>query len=315
MPIRVAATSFGRRLCVIAAPVVALACSIAFACAGEVLKISHQSVERTAVLHRPAAATDPRPLVVALHGLGGSGENFRGYARLDTAADREGFVVVYPDAIDGAWSYGRPIVRPMPVVNGETIDDVGFIRLLIDDLVGRKIADPARVYVTGISRGGLMAFTLACALSDRIAAAAPLITGMTDLQRDDCRPARPVPLLVIAGTADRMQAFGGGQAPNGRLLSVPESIDFWRLRYGCTDRDVRRLPHRDESDRTQVVLLQWRGCQAGFDLRLYRVEGGGHQLPSLAAAANPMSEEKFGLRNRDIETAEEVWAFFKSLAR
>jgi polyhydroxybutyrate depolymerase len=282
--------------------------------AAEIVKLAHQGVERTAVLHQPARGpSGPLPLVIALHGLGGTGESFRGYARLDAAADRDGFVVAYPDAIEGSWSYGRPIVRPMPVINGETVDDIGFIRLLIDDLVSRGIADPARVYVTGISRGGLMAFTLACALADRIAAAAPLITGMTDHQREDCRRSRPVPIMVIAGTADQTQSFGGAQLANGRLLSVPETIDFWRLRYGCTGRDVRRLPHRHQADRTQVMVLQWRGCQV--DLRLYRIEGGGHQLPSLAATNNPMSEEKFGRRNRDIETADEVWAFFKDLAR
>jgi polyhydroxybutyrate depolymerase len=307
--------SVARRCCAVAFPAAVLAFGLVAARADEELKLTHQGIERTAILHLGAGAIAPRPLVIALHGLGGTGKNFQGYARLDAAADREGFVVVYPDAIERSWSYGRPIVRPMPVINGETVDDVGFIGLLIDDLVNRKIADPARVYVTGISRGGLMAFTLACALADRIAAAAPLITGMTDLQREDCRPSRPVPIMVIAGTADQMQSFGGAQLANGRLLSIPETIDFWRLRYGCSGRDVRRLPHRDEADRTQVMLLEWRGCQSGSKLRLYRVEGGGHQLPSLIGTANPMSEEKFGLRNRDIETAEEVWAFFKDLAR
>jgi polyhydroxybutyrate depolymerase len=284
--------------------------------AAEIVKLAHQGVERTAVLYRPASGSSgPLPVVIALHGLGGTGENFRGYARLDAAAAREGFVAVYPDAIERSWSYGRPIVRPMPVINGKTVNDVGFIGLLIDDLVSRKIADPTRIYVTGISCGGLMAFTLACTLADRLAAAAPLITGMSDLQREDCHPSQPVPIMVIAGTADQIQSFGGAQLANGRLLSVPETMDFWRLRYGCTGRDVRRLPHRDEADRTQVVRVEWRGCQSGFKLRLYRVEGGGHQLPSLAGAGNPMSEEKFGLRNRDIETADEVWAFFKDLAR
>jgi polyhydroxybutyrate depolymerase len=72
----------------------------------------------------------------------------------------------------------------MPTLAGEPVDDTGFIRVLIDALVGKRIADPARIYVAGASRGGLMA--IACALADRIAATAPLITGMTEWQRDDC---------------------------------------------------------------------------------------------------------------------------------
>ena len=302
------------RLCAVG--LVALVLGSSPCAAAEPLKFTHQGIERTAVLHRPEAAqSGPLPLVIALHGLGGTGENFRGYAQFDVTANREGFNTVYPDAVEKSWSYGRPINQPMPTVGGETVDDVGFIRLLIDDLVSRKIADPARVYVTGISRGGLMAFTLACALAERITAAAPLITGMTDHQRDDCQPARPVPIMVIAGTSDRLQSFGGWQGPNGRLLSVPETMDFWRSLHGCTRRDGRRLPHRNPDDRTQVMLVEWSGCRTEINPRLYRVEGGGHQIPSINGTNNPMSEEKFGLRNRDIETADEVWTFFKNFPR
>lgn len=308
---------FDRRYC----SCLCIAAAIAVLSAGgpthsaETLKLQHQGVERTAVLYRPAGLAEaPRPLVIALHGLGGIGENFRSFAGFDDAAVREGFVAVYPDAVKHAWSYGRPINQPMPKVESETVDDVGFIRLLIDDLVGRKIADPKRIYVTGLSRGGLMTFTLACALADRIAAAASLISGMTEFQRDDCRPSRPVPMMVLAGTSDRMQAFGGAQGLRGRLLSVAETMDFWRSLHGCTRRSPRALPHRDASDKTQVTVVEWSDCRTGANPRLYRIEGGGHQIPSIKAGGNPMSEEKFGPRNHDIETAEEVWAFFKSFS-
>jgi polyhydroxybutyrate depolymerase len=283
--------------------------------AEDILKLTHQGVERTAVLHQPAGATGPRPLIIALHGLGGTGASFQSYLQLDALGDRDGFITAYPDAVAKAWSYGRPINQPMPAIGGEAVDDVGFIRALIDDLVGRKLADPARIYVTGSSRGGLMAFTLACALADRIAGAAPLITGMTDHQREDCRSARPVPIMVIAGTADDRQPFGGSQGPNGRLLSVPDTMNFWRTQHGCTKREGRRLPHRDPEDPTQVVLVEWSNCASGAPPRLYRIEGGGHQTPSLTGANNPMSEQRFGLRNRDIETSKEVWAFFKNISR
>jgi polyhydroxybutyrate depolymerase len=283
--------------------------------ASEILTLTHQGIERTAVMHRPAATVGrPVPMVLALHGLGGTGESFRSYARLDAAAERAGFVVVYPDAVAEAWSYGRPINQPMPTVGSDTVDDVGFIRLLIDDLVSRRIADPARIYVTGISRGGLMAYTLACALADRIAGAAPLITGMSEYQREDCRPTRPVPIMVVAGTSDREQAFDGGQGRQGRLLSVPETMNFWRSLHGCTQRDSRVLPHRDPADPTRVVVVEWSGCRSEASPRLYRVERGGHQLPSFRPSGSPMSEERFGPRNRDFETADEVWAFFESFS-
>jgi polyhydroxybutyrate depolymerase len=297
----------------------AIAWMVAFGvCAGgeELLKFSHQGVERTAVLHHPATTQgSPHPLVIALHGLSDTGEKFRGWAGLDVVADREGLIADYPSALEGRWSYGRPIADPMPVVGATTVDDLGFIRLLIDDLVIRKLADPARIYVAGTSRGGLMAYTVACALADQIAAAAPLITGMTDYQREDCSPARPVPIMVIAGTNDPVQAYDGWLLANGRLLSVPETMELWRPLHGCTKQDGKLLPHRDNGDRTRVVLIEWSNCRSGAHLRLYRVNDGGHQIPSLTGTNNPMSEQRFGFRNRDIEMAEEVWAFFKSYSR
>jgi polyhydroxybutyrate depolymerase len=280
--------------------------------ANEVLTIVHQGAARTAVMHRPKGVNEPRPLVVALHGLSGTGASMRPWSGFDAVADREKFTVVYPDAVEKSWSYGRPINLPMPTIGGETVDDVGFIRLLIGELVARKVADPDRIYIAGVSRGGLMAYTLACALADRIAAAAPLIHGMTEYQREDCRPVRPVPILVLAGTRD--SAFGN-QGRTGRLLSISETMGFWRTLHGCTRRTPVALPHRDETDATRVEVVTWTGCASGKQIVLYRVIGGGHQLPSLVQHPSPLSVEKFGRRNRDFETAEAVWAFFKGDGR
>jgi polyhydroxybutyrate depolymerase len=284
-------------------------------CAAEGLTLTHQGTARTAVLHRGAGAAGPRPLVIALHGQGGTGEDFRGWAKLDTVADREGFIVAYPDAVDGRWSYGRPIIQPMPTIGSQTVDDAGFLRRLIEDLVARKLADPQRVYVFGVSRGGLMAFTAACVLDDLIAAAAPVLTGMTEHQREDCRPARGVPLVVIAGTDDTAQMYDGWLHPSGRLLSVAETLEFWRTRHGCAAQEAGFLPHRDRADRTGVMLVEWTGCAGERPLRFYRVQGGGHQMPSTTARATPLIEQKFGRRNADFETAEEVWRFFKRFTR
>jgi polyhydroxybutyrate depolymerase len=282
--------------------------------ADEVLKIEHQGIERQALLHQPPAiASGPAPLVIALQGLTQTTDSLKEWLQLDAVADREGFRVLYPDAIQHSWSYGRPINQPMPKAGAETADDVGFISRLIDDLVARKLADPARIYVTGISRGALMTYTLACALADRIAAAAALSSSMTEFQRDDCHPARPVPMMVVAGTADPAQSFGGAQGQQGRLLSVPDTMNFWRELHGCAGRGVRALPHRDPADTTRVALVEWSGCHDGRVL-LYRVDGGGHKPPSLAPGTAE-SVARFGARNRDFETADEVWAFFAAVAR
>jgi polyhydroxybutyrate depolymerase len=282
--------------------------------ADEVIKIQHQGIERQAVLHQPASLrAAPVPLVIALHGQGQPIDDVRSELGLDAVAERAGFRAVYPQAVPGFWSYGRPINQPMPKAREETVDDAGFVGRLIDALVQRELADPARIYVTGVSRGALMTYTLACALAGRIAAAAALSSGMTEFQREDCHPSRLLPIMVVAGTADPVQAFGGGNGLQGRLLSVPDTMNFWRLLHGCTGRTARALPHRDAADTTQVTLVEWSGCHDGAVL-LYRVAGGGHQPPSLAPG-NAEAATHFGPRNRDIETADEIWKFFTDASR
>ena len=273
------------------------------------LSYKHQRVERIALLHRPVSLGDnPAPLVIALHGLGQGINSLRDWLRLDDVAEHVGFIVVYPQAIDLSWSYGKPLARPMPVVHGETVDDIGFIRKIIDDLVARRLADPSRIYVTGMSRGGLMTFTLACALADRIAAAAPLITGMTDHQRDECHPARALPIMSVAGTDDHAERYDGDTTPNGRLLSVPETMEFWRNVDGCGDETAHQMPHLHNTDPTEINMIEWQGCGSDTALKLYRVHHGGHQLPSFADSTKDI-DAHFGLRNHDMDTAEAVWAF------
>jgi polyhydroxybutyrate depolymerase len=184
--------------------------------------------------------------------------------------------------------------------------------LLIDDLTSKKIADPARIYVTGPSRGGLLTFTMACVFSDRIAAVAPMITGMTDHQKEDCHPTRPMPIVLIAGTNDNTQAYDGWIFAAGRLMSIAETIEYWRVLAECTGQEGGTfLPHLNPNDRTRVAIINWTGCQKDTEVRFYKVVGGGHQIPSLVGMANPMGEQKFGLRNHDIESAEVIWSFVK----
>src|ERR1700693_3732444 len=186
------------RAAAVSSAVVLMIASASAARADEVLRFPYQGIERQAALHQPTTlGAGPSPLVVALHGLGQTADGLRGELRLDATADREHFRVLYPDAVDKQWSYGRPINQPMPKAGAEIVDDAGFIRALIDQLTRRKLADPARIYVVGVSRGALMAYTLACALDDRIAAVAPLLASMTEFQRADCHPKRALPIMVM----------------------------------------------------------------------------------------------------------------------
>lgn len=275
--------------------------------------ITHQGIERKYELFLPetAGASGPRPLVIGLHGHKQSLERVKQSLGFQPVARREGFAIAYPEAVDLRWSYGRPIIKPMPSVGGTPVDDVGLIGKMIFRLVDEGVVDPARIYAAGLSRGGLMTFTLACDAPERFAAVAPMITGMTDPQLQDCRPARIVPMLVLAGTADLVQRYDGWLFPGGRQASVPETIEFWRKQHGCTGQHARPLPDIVRDDLSAIGVVRWTGCSREGSLVYYRVFGGGHRLPSLAPRRKSGLPGRYGWRNRDIETAEEVWKFFR----
>lgn len=287
----------------------ALLAAPAAAAPDPVVTLQHQGIARQAILHRPPGNRTPRPLVIALHGLNQPAAELQAALGLDAVADREGFVTAYPAAVIGRWSYTaeRPVVLPG---GGGLLDDAGFLAALVDRLVAEQVADPAAVFVTGQSRGGLLAWTLACEAAGRYAAIAPLITGMTGRQLADCAPARPVPLLLVAGTSDRVQPYDGWLYAGYRLVSVPETLEFWRRQHGCTGQSARALPHRLAADPTRVTIVDWSGCSPGAGLRLVRVDGGGHRLPSLGEALPIPGPAWSGAQNQDLDTAEEIWRFF-----
>jgi polyhydroxybutyrate depolymerase len=117
-----------------------------------------------------------------------------------------------------------------------------------------------------------------------------------------------LPMMAVAGTADRAEPYDGDVAPNGRLLSVPETMEYWRKIDGCHDEAARALPHLHDTDPTEISLVEWRGCSSNTALKLYRVQHGGHQLPSFVESTKDL-DAHFGLRNHDMDTAEAVWNF------
>jgi polyhydroxybutyrate depolymerase len=283
----------------------------AFAQADDAGTLRYQGVDRHYVLHKGTHEVAPAPVVVALHGLDETLEALRGSWTMDAVADREGFDILYPEALAGRWAYvdSRPVALP----DGGLVDDIGFINSLLDKLMAEHVVDAAHVYVAGASNGGLMAWTLACATSDRIAAVAPLITGMIERQVEQCHPQRLVPLVVIAGTDDWVQAYDGAMAPTFRLLSVPESLEYWRRLRGCQSRKLSEPPRHEPTDPTAAVLVEWTECKDPSPQRFYRIEGGGHFLPSFAPLSG-REKRRHGGRSQTIETAEELWSFFHTSA-
>lgn len=278
--------------------------------------LTWDGLKRTYVIHVPASSdkSRPMPLVIALHGGGGTGKKMERLTRggFNRLSDREGFVVVYPDGIEEHWNDGREKVKYR--AHREKIDDVGFLSALIDHLAEGGTIDKSRVYVTGISNGAMMSNRLACELTGRIKAIAPVAGNMPYDLVARCLPSRPIPVLMISGTKDPMMPWEGGEAhflrqKFGKVLSVPETIKFWATHNRCAPEPVvTREPDKDPQDGTRVRKEVYAGCASGTEVILYPVEGGGHTWPG---GYRYLPEKLIGKTSEHIDANELIWGFFK----
>ncbi len=262
--------------------------------------------------------TKPAPLVIVLHGNTQSGDDIRTRTSWSQVAGRERFGVIYPDGLNRAWADLRPASKRAERAPPTDTDDVAFIVRLIEKYVADGTADPRHVYITGLSNGGAMTMTLVCARAELFAAAAGVIINLTDEMAGDCHPSRPVPILMMNGTADPLIPYNGGKGTSRFAVdgfwSTPSTLAFWRRANGCQTEDAAAidLGDRDPDDQTRVTRIESH-CPQGRDVVLYRVNGGGHRMPGTFSDARfPRIAAAFlGPQNHDIDGAETIWAFFR----
>jgi polyhydroxybutyrate depolymerase len=280
--------------------------------------ISHEGIQRTFQIHVPITLKDktPLPLVIALHGGGGNGEKMERLSGLSGQADKDGFMVVYPDALDKHWNDGRGLRKYRS--QRENIDDVGFISKLIDTLAQDYPIDPKRVYVTGASNGAMMAYRLACELTDKIAAIAPVIGAMGENTAKTCSPTEPLAVLIIGGTADPLVPWEGGdirffRQRFGKVISFEDTLTFWVSHNGCSaPADISWLPDMDPNDGTRVKKTVYGQCLQGAEMALYEIQGGGHTWPS---GPQYLPESFIGKTSRDFRASEVIWKFFQKFCK
>jgi polyhydroxybutyrate depolymerase len=233
--------------------------------------------ERSYHLFRPGNldANSPTPLVVFLHYSGGTGRSVAPDTGLEAEAERTRFIAVYPDAIGSQWNAG--ICCGTAVSEG--VDDVAFINRLIDRLSSENRVDSNRIYVWGISNGGMMAYRVGCELSERIAAIASS-AGPLVLER--CQPVRPVSVVHFHSIADERSPFKGGMRPGPPVfvsLAIPTIIERWRELDGCSASPVIE-------QMGAVTKTSSKGCREGTEVTLYTAEQGSHALPLDVASRN-----------------------------
>lgn len=276
--------------------------------------------------HAPAG---PRPLVILLHGHGGSAAQALGQAR--TAAplsewlaigQREGLLIAAPDGLSGSdgrsgWNDCRRDTATNP-----RSDDVAFLSALIEREVAQHRADPNRIYLMGMSNGGLMALRYAMEAGDRLAGVVAVSASMATDSRCPSIKA-PLSLLLIGGTADGIMPWDGGpvgrrqEGRRGRVIGAEATVMRWRERDGLFGEPQRSesVPHRDPADPTRAQRTVWGAKLDGLQIELLRLDGAGHVEPSLRHRVTAAYAAVVGRQNGDIEVAEEAWTFLRDKRR
>jgi polyhydroxybutyrate depolymerase len=250
------------------------------------------------------ARRGPAPTVIVLHGIAISASWTSQISGFAEAARDRGFTSVYPEGIKSAWNDGRE-----GVTSGA--DDVGFLRRLVHELVQRGISDPARIYITGISNGGMMALRMLCEASELFAGVGTTIANMPARTGTTCRIAHPVPVVMVNGSADLLVPYNGGWVGpfgiGGNVWGTEKTAAFLARANGCATVARTESPVGKSGGSASITRTAWRDCIApDKHVTLYRVNGGGHQIYGRRGAIASLMRSW----GPDISAAETIMAAF-----
>jgi polyhydroxybutyrate depolymerase len=249
-----------------------------------------------------AEKVGPSPTIIVLHGATVSAERMKRISGFAEAGAMHGFTVVFPEGKANRWNDAR--------AKGDHPDDIGFLNALAHQLVVAQIADPHRLYIAGVSNGGLMAFTLICQPNTPFVGIATIVANLPANLEASCHPPKPLSVIMMNGTADPFMPFGGGRSGmfgrHGPVIGAEKTAELFAKSEDCAAPSEATLPKIDAQEATHIKLLNWQGCAPEAAVRLYEIEGGGHQIPGGPTFVPFL----FGPPNHDIRAADEIITFF-----
>lgn len=264
-------------------------------------QFAFQNRLRTYWLYLPKdySPTEKLPLIIQMHGFTLDGKFHMQYTEFNKVADTARCIMVYPNGIDKRWNSGTFFF----IQSG--VDDVGFLAELIDRIHLKYNIDLEKVYAGGYSAGGFMSYKLACDLSNRIAAIAPVVASMVYDNINTCVPSRSMPMIACNGSSDPITPY------NGIPLNFP-SIDtikkVWQEHNLCdVVPSIDTLPNLDNTDNSRVVTYTYNNCADNVTTKFYKILDGGH---TWAGAPNYFLG-LIGNTNNDIKWSSLSWNFFK----
>lgn len=285
--------------------------------------ISVDGISRTFHIQHPQNSKN-KPLVVLLHGHGGSSDQSIGEGLGKNPqklwlkiAQEQDFIVVVPNGELGpeetrGWNDCRT-----DAIGNPSTDDVKFIKNLIEKIEQEYSHDKGRVYITGISNGALMTQRLAEEIPEKIAAFASVVNSLPAnsicIEGDEV-----ISALYMNGTVDPLVPYGGGQISSNRgiVKSTDESILYW-IQRNQTDTTpiIENFDNINIDDNSTVEKSTYQNGLNNSEVILYKIIGGGHTEPSKSEKYSQIYKNIVGEQNEDIEMAEEIWEFFKDKAK
>jgi len=259
--------------------------------------INHNGLSRDYIVYVPENLPTDATLVVVSHGYTSSAETIMSYSGMNTVADKEKFLVVYPQ--------GTKDIRGNNFFNvgydfhaSSKVDDLGFIQALVTKLIDEYALNPNHIFATGMSNGGDLSYFLACYTSDMFRAVAPIAGTMMQTTVDTCKPEGVMPVFAVHGKADKVTYFDGDMANKdqwGPYPGIPAVIEHWvnlnALEY-TKELDLLNAPNYKDYDEA-VSFQRFISGNSDGEVWLY-VHAGGHDW-SL----------------KELDTSSEIWNFFK----
>jgi polyhydroxybutyrate depolymerase len=274
--------------------------------------INIDGLERRYLVFVPRRAKEAIPVVLAFHGGGGSPRQMEQHTGFDDVAEREGFMLAYPESVGSNWNDGRG--EAFILAQRDNINDVGFVRRLLDDLADEHKIDRRRVFATGISNGAAMSHRIAAEASDVIAGIAPVVGGMAPAIAEKFEPKFPVSILIIQGESDPFVPIAGGPVVAGRgrvrgeVGPMKDVLEMYVCRNGNTGDPVVTTLGAQPDDGTSVEITKYPEGPGGVKSWCYVVKNGGHAWPGRPALA---SEAVIGKVSQQFSATETIWEFFR----
>jgi len=260
--------------------------------------------ERTYLIDLPPQydGRTPLPVVVVFHGGGGRAESTRTQTHMSDAGRANGFIVVYPNGTGRmrdrllTWNTGSCC----GYARNNNVNDVAFVRAMLDSIQRFYKVDAKRIYATGLSNGGMMSHLMGCALSDRFAAIAP-VSGELSVP---CKPTNPVSVLIIHGTADKNLPYDGGPGERALERHDVKPVQFAVESWMGFDRCATKPSVVSTAD---LVHTTYAKCDDGTSVELYKIIGGPHAWPKGVKLGPGLDAPSSAL-----DATKVIWAFFAS---